>query len=67
VAKKQPSAQDLPIGFSMALAQNGPAMTAFAGMEQTAREEIIARARQARSRADMRQIVSSIAEDTKTL
>lgn len=51
---------DLPLGFSMALAQNGPAMAAFAGMDQLAREELIARARSAKSKAEMRQIVSSI-------
>ena len=51
---------DLPLGFSMALAQNGPAMAAFAGMDQLAREELIARARDAKSKAEMRRIVSSI-------
>ncbi len=51
---------DLPIGFSMALAQNGPAMTAFAGLDQAAREEIVARARAATSKAEMREIVANI-------
>lgn len=45
------TAADLPIGFSMALAQNGPAMAAFAGMDTLAREELIARARAAKSKA----------------
>ena len=57
---KQNMSTELPIGFSMALAQNGPAMASFAGMDQLAREEIIARARAAKSKAEMRQIVSSI-------
>ncbi len=52
--------EDLPIGFSMALAQNGPAMMAFAGLDQVAREEIIARARAAHSKAEMREIVANI-------
>ena len=51
----------MPLGFSMALAQNGPAMSAFAALDQIAREEIIARAKMARSKAEMREIVSSIA------
>ena len=51
----------MPLGFSMALAQNGPAMTAFAALDQIAREEIVARAKMARSKAEMREIVSSIA------
>ena len=54
------TAADLPIGFSMALAQNGPAMAAFSGMDTLAREELIARARAAKSKAEMRQIVSSL-------
>lgn len=59
--RNQSPAGDLPLGFSMALAQNGPAMTAFAALDQIAREEIIARAKMARSKAEMREIVSSIA------
>ena len=54
------TAADLPVGFTMALAQNGPAMAAFAGMDALAREELIARARAAKSKAEMRQIVSSL-------
>ena len=46
------TAADLPVGFTMALAQNGPAMAAFAGMDALAREELIARARAAKSKAD---------------
>ena len=52
--------EDLPVGFTMALAQNGPAMMAFAGLDEIAREAIVAQARAARSKADMREIVSSI-------
>ena len=55
-----PDSTELPIGFAMALAQNGPAMAAFAGMDALAREELIARARAAKSKAEMRQIVSSL-------
>jgi hypothetical protein len=69
VAKDDPTilpAGDLPIGFTMALAQNGPAMMAFAGLDDAARQETVARARSARSKSDMRDIVSSIGENTKT-
>ncbi len=52
--------EDLPIGFTMALAQNGPAMMAFAGLDEVAREAVVARAKAARSRADMRDIVAGI-------
>ncbi len=51
---------DLPIGFAMALAQNGPAMAAFAGLDELAKEQLIARAKAAQSKADMREIVGSI-------
>lgn len=63
---KKNAPADLPIGFSMALAQNGPAMAAFAGMDQLAREELIARARAAKSKAEMRQIVSDLGETSVT-
>lgn len=50
----------LPIGFSMALAQNGPAMASFSGMDQLAQEEIIARARAVKTGAQMRRLVAEI-------
>ena len=68
MAKDDPTIQpvgDLPIGFTMALAQNGPAMMAFAGLDEAARREIVDRARSAKSKSDMREIVSSIGEGTK--
>lgn len=52
--------EDLPVGFTMALAQNGPAMMAFAGLDEIAREAVVAQARAARSKADMREIVANI-------
>ena len=62
-----PPADDLPIGFAMALAQNGPAMMAFAGLDEIMREEIVARARAAKSKTDMREIVSSIGKNSTLL
>ena len=52
--------EDLPVGFTMALAQNGPAMMAFAGLDEVAREAVVARAKAARSKSDMREIVANI-------
>ena len=61
--EQKPAPNDLPIGFAMALAQNGPAMTAFSAMDQMMRAEIVERARRARSRADMRDIVDSLGQN----
>ncbi|MGM9652367.1 MAG: hypothetical protein ACI3XP_01880 [Eubacteriales bacterium] len=58
--EKRLPADELPIGFAMALAQNGPAMAAFAGLDAVAREELVTRARLAKSKADMRELVGSI-------
>lgn len=68
MAKDDPTIQpagDLPIGFTMALAQNGPAMMAFAGLDEAARREIVARARSAKSKSDMHNLVSSIGENAQ--
>lgn len=58
---------DMPVGFSMALMQNGPAMTAFAGLDEVSREAVLARARSAQSKAEMRQIVAGIGGDPPLL
>ena len=68
MAKDDPTIQpvgELPVGFTMALAQNGPAMMAFASLDEVARREIVDRARSAKSKSDMRNIVSSISENAK--
>ena len=68
MAKDDPTIRpvgDLPIGFTMALAQNGPAMMAFAGLDEMARREIVDRARSARSKSEMRELVSSLGENPK--
>lgn len=61
--RKKSPADELPIGFSMALAQNGPAMANFAGLDQLQREEIISRARAAKSKSEMRSIVAELSEN----
>ena len=54
------SMDDLPIGFTMALAENEPALRRFAGLADDTREQIIAQARQAGSRREMQAIVQSL-------
>ena len=63
MSRKNSPADELPLGFSMALAQNGPAMANFAGLDQLQREEIISRARAAKSKAEMRSIVAELSEN----
>ncbi len=68
MVKDDPTIQpagELPVGFTMALAQNGPAMMAFAGLDEVARREIVDRARSAKSKSDMRNIVSSLSDGPK--
>lgn len=51
----------IPIGFSMALAANETALTAYAAMPEQERQTILVRACNARSREEMQQIVADIA------
>jgi len=50
----------MPVGFSMALAQNTPALERFGQMTRQQRQTFIDRAHNARSEREMEQIVSSI-------
>ena len=51
---------NLPLGFTMALAMNEPAMQAYSKMTETEKEHIILRCKDARSKEEMRRIVDSI-------
>lgn len=51
---------DIPIGFSMAIAQNEDALNAFASMDAGARARVLDRARRASSREDMQRVVESL-------
>lgn len=51
----------LPVGFSMALAQNETAMAVYAGMGQQEKQAVLEKAHRARSRREMEQIVSTLA------
>lgn len=50
----------VPIGFGMALAMNEPAMAAYGVMTKEQQKRVLDKARNARSEAEMRQIVSSM-------
>ena len=52
---------NVPIGFSMALAMNEPAMAAYAAMTEAQKQSILNRAHNARSETEMHRIVDSIA------
>ena len=51
----------VPIGFGMALAQNETAVNAYAMMTREQKNAVLAKAHNAKSRADMAKIVSDIA------
>ena len=52
--------EEVPVGFGMALVRNEDAMNAFAMMTREEKQKIWARARMARSKAEMQQLVGSI-------
>jgi hypothetical protein len=52
----------LPLGFSMALAQNKTAMKHFASLTEQEKQVVLHRAQHVRSKSDMRQLVSSLTD-----
>jgi len=52
---------NVPIGFGMALAENHPAMAAYAAMTEAQKQTILNRAHNARSEKEMEEIVNTIA------
>lgn len=54
----------IPIGFALELAQNQPALEKFGQMPQPQRDALLSRARAARSKEEMKMIVSGIASTT---
>lgn len=54
----------VPIGFGMELAMNQPAMNAYAAMTEQQKQEVLNKARNARSEKEMHGIVNSIAHRT---
>ncbi len=51
---------ELPLGFGMALAQNEAAMHRFESLSETKKQVILRQAHNVRSKAEMRQLVSSL-------
>lgn len=51
----------VPAGFALALAQSELAMGVYAGMDDPQRQLILEKARRARTRSQMRQIVDDLA------
>ena len=51
---------DVPLGFSMALAQNPDAMDVFSGLTEEQRRQVLSKSRRIRSRAEMRSYVDSL-------
>ena len=51
----------LPVGFGMALAQNAPAMRAFASMSEAEQQAVLEQTKQVRSKNEMRQLVDRLA------
>lgn len=52
--------EELPIGFTMELAQHSDALVRFSGMTKDDQQKIISQARNAASREEMRHPVESI-------
>ena len=50
----------VPAGFALALAQSELAMGVYAGMDDPQRQMILEKARRARSRSEMQQIVYTL-------
>ncbi len=51
---------ELPVGFGLAMAQRPEAMERFAALPETEREALVERARNARSRQEMRSCVDQL-------
>lgn len=55
---------ELPVGFGMSLAMNEEAMSGYAGLTEAEKEKIIMRCRDAKTKAQMQEIVDSLAPGT---
>lgn len=53
---------ELPLGFGMALAQHEAAMQAFEAMSESQKQAVLQRTHSVRSKAEMQQLVSGLAE-----
>lgn len=53
---------ELPLGFGMALAQNEATMQAFEAMSEAEKQAILRRTHSVRSKSEMQQLVSGLAD-----
>ena len=54
----------LPIGFALALSQNAAAMSAYSAMTEAQKQEVLQKAQQAGSNAEMHRIVAALPRQT---
>ena len=54
----------LPVGFSIGLAMDLTAMSRFSRMTEAEKEEVLNRARDAKSKSEMQDIISRLSDDT---
>lgn len=54
----------VPIGFSMALAKDMNALTAFSNMDKEEKKSVVNHSRSIQSKREMQQYVSSLADST---
>ena len=52
--------EKVPIGFGMALAMDYTAMEAYAALTEEQKQQVLDKARNARSEEEMRQIIASV-------
>ena len=55
-------ADQLPVGFLMALAQNPAATAYFGSLSEEQKQQVVQQARQAQSRREMREIVNQLGQ-----
>jgi len=62
--KKQINGSDIPLGLGMALAKNINAMNYFSSLTNDKKQEIIDHTHQIQSKAEMREYVDSLSNET---
>ncbi len=59
---QKPTADEIPLGFGMALAQNEQAMQNFAQMDERGRRSVLFDARHVRSKSEMKSLIERIGQ-----
>ena len=59
---KAPSADEIPLGFGLSLAQNERALQHFAGMDAREKQRVLYDARHVRTKAEMKSLIDRIGE-----